>query len=164
MRTVAFIAVFALLSLPTTLPWAQPPLDAFGCWSAGVAAAGLHLVGVPVRLCGAALIAPGSPDRSVVVAAECSGVSIAALYVAALLAWPAKLRHKLAGLVVGLGALLAINLLRIATLYWIRVYQPQWFDTAHEEAGTAVFMGATACLILVWASWASRCDPRHATA
>jgi exosortase/archaeosortase family protein len=88
-----------------------------------------------------------------VVTAPCSGLQPMAMLAIAVLAFPSSARAKLAGVVLGIGALFALNLVRIATLCLV---QDRWAG-AFELFHLALWpMALILCSIALWAAWARR--------
>jgi exosortase/archaeosortase family protein len=63
----------------------------------------------------------------------CDAAEVCLLFSSAVLAFPAPLKQQAAALVIGLSWLVAANLLRICTLYYVGVLRPAWFKAGHEE-------------------------------
>jgi len=80
----------------------------------------------------------------------CDAIEPSALFAAVVLAFPAPWRRKVCGLVVGVFFLLALNLLRIITLFFIGIHYPKMFHVAHVELWPAVFIFLA---IFCWALW-----------
>ena len=86
---------------------------------------------------------------------DCSALDAQALFAAAVLATRARWSDKLVGLTAGIALLVAVNLGRIATLYFVGVRAPRLFHVLHEEI---LQMAIVVCALLVfgaWALWAS---------
>jgi exosortase/archaeosortase family protein len=150
-RSLVFFALFQLLILPTWLPVGQPAMAGFSKGQAAATAWLLQAVGAPVVRQDAALLRPDDFSCSIVVGPECSGVSMIALFVAAVLVWPAPVGQRIAGAVAGIVLLGGCNIVRIGSLYWLIAYRPDWFNIAHEEVAPAALLGANMAAILAWA-------------
>jgi len=84
---------------------------------------------------------------------ECTGVFVAMLFVGFVLAYPAPWRARVGALVVGLPALLAVNVLRLATLARVAEIYPGAFAYFHEW----VWQGVLMVVVLVGSvAWAER--------
>lgn len=57
----------------------------------------------------------------------CDGAGAMFLVVSAMLAYPANLGRKLAGVLAAAGFMYLLNLLRIAAIYFVVAYYPAWF-------------------------------------
>lgn len=86
----------------------------------------------------------------------CDAVEPTALFVAAVLAFPAGLRFKLSGALVGILVLAAINLVRIVSLFYTGIYRPTWFEAMHVDVWQPVFILLALTLWVTWAWWATR--------
>ena len=73
------------------------------------------------------------------------------LLLAGVFAFPASWRAKLVGAAAGVTLLMVLNLIRIISLFYIGVYWPKMFETAHIEVWQALFVGLT---LLLWLGWA----------
>ena len=81
---------------------------------------------------------------------QCSGLFLMAIYTAAVLAYPARLREKGLGLLIGLPALFLANLVRLALLGIIGRFWPQYFDLSHEYLWQGIFI---VFVLLLWTLW-----------
>ncbi len=94
-----------------------------------------------------------SPTFALTVIPGCSGLEIWVFLVAAILAFPSSLREKLLGVGGSLVAILALNIVRITSLFLVGQYRPQYFDTAHLGLWPAA-LNVSALLILGgWLAW-----------
>lgn len=64
---------------------------------------------------------------------SCDAMEANLLFVAAIFAWPARWRRKLTAAVLGVIALVGVNVIRICTLYAIGVHFPTAFEFFHIE-------------------------------
>jgi exosortase family protein XrtM len=87
---------------------------------------------------------------------DCSSLDVQALVTAAVLAFPAPWRKKVWGVLFGLGAVIAANLVRIAGLYFIGAYLPHRFDPIHEEVMPLMLVGVACAAFAGWTRWALR--------
>ncbi|MHC5111692.1 MAG: hypothetical protein ACYTHJ_17645 [Planctomycetota bacterium] len=90
------------------------------------------------------------------IARGCDGVDPSALFVAAVLASPVAFRRKVPAVVIGVLLLLALNVIRIVTLYFTGLYLPSMFDIAHLDVWQAAFIILALLFWAVWAHWISR--------
>lgn len=104
-----------------------------------------------------------SPRYSVNIAHGCDAIEPAALFVAAVLAFPVALKWKLPGLIVGVGILMLINLIRIISLFYTGVHWPSAFETMHIDVWQPAFVLLALFFWVVWALWATR-PPQTANA
>jgi exosortase H (IPTLxxWG-CTERM-specific) len=88
---------------------------------------------------------------------SCNAVYEIGLYAAAVWAYPATLREKAVGTLVGAGALYLVNAVRILALIGLGVVARDWFDVAHLYVWQLVFLAAVAAC---WIGWVIRVRPR----
>ena len=96
------------------------------------------------------------------IAHGCDAIEPAALFVAAVLAFPASFRSKPLALFVGTFLLLTINLIRIVSLFYTGVYWPRAFETMHVDVWQPAFIVLSLFLWTLWALWATKPRPRPA--
>jgi len=84
------------------------------------------------------------------VISECSGVYVAILFAAGVIAFPAGWRAKLKGVVLGVSAIFAINVLRLVTLGVIIARKREWLPLFHEYLWQVLFILVVAGLYLLW--------------
>jgi exosortase/archaeosortase family protein len=84
---------------------------------------------------------------------SCDAMEANMLFVAAVLALPFAAWRKLAALVVGLAALVALNIVRLCSLYYVGVYLPTQFDRIHVDVWPLFFIGLTALDFHVCLRW-----------
>lgn len=95
-----------------------------------------------------------SSSASLSIVRGCDGAGFAFLLSAAMLASPARLRHKLAGV---LGALLLtylLNELRLVGLYFVLAHRSAWFSSLHDYFLPTFMILAGSVLFLCWTAWA----------
>jgi exosortase family protein XrtM len=95
-----------------------------------------------------------SPRADLEIVRGCDGAGALFLVVAAVLAFPAGPRAKLAGLLGSVVLMYTLNLLRIGVLYFVMAYRPGIFTAVHVYlAPTLIVM--IACLFFAW--WSGSC-------
>jgi exosortase/archaeosortase family protein len=99
----------------------------------------------------------GQPAAPINVTAECSGTDVLALFLAAILAWPAPWRTRLAGAAGGIGLILTLNTIRIGTLGQA-AGTPALFETLHLQIWPAILVIATSLYVFHWMRGAPRTD------
>lgn len=94
----------------------------------------------------------------------CDALDAGAFFSAAVVAFPAPLLRKAAGVAAGFAALLAINVVRIALLCVVGSWRPDLFRVVHVEVGQVSFVLCAFLLWVAWARWAAspRTVPRPA--
>jgi exosortase H (IPTLxxWG-CTERM-specific) len=89
----------------------------------------------------------------------CDAIEPSALFMAAVLAFPASFRRKVPGIVLGAIVLAALNLVRIVSLFLVGVYYPSSFQWMHLEVWQILFVLLAIALWAVWIQWAMRPRP-----
>jgi exosortase/archaeosortase family protein len=87
---------------------------------------------------------------------SCSSLDAQALYAATVLAFPAGSRARLLGIALGALALTALNMLRIAGLYFVGAHAPHAFDAVHEELFPLVLIAAACACLAAWLAGSAR--------
>jgi len=94
-----------------------------------------------------------SPRFSVVIYNGCNGLEAILVFVAGVLAFPASWRARLLGVVLGVVAVQLLNIVRVVSLYYVGVWRPAWFTTAHVLVWqTVVILFA----VVLWLFWVQR--------
>ena len=97
-----------------------------------------------------------SPRFSVSIKKGCDAVQPTVLFITAVLASPVAFRPKLPGLAIGILFLMAMNLVRVISLYYIGVYWPSAFEIMHHDVWQATFIIVSIVAWALWAVWAVR--------
>ncbi len=117
----------------------------------------LHLIGEPTQLEGTNVF---STAFRMTIEPHCSALGIILFYSAAVLAFPASMMRKIAGLSVGFIILYALNMVRIATIYLTGAHWPARLQGVHEELWPSLLIMGTLLLCGAWVYYASK--PRAA--
>jgi exosortase H (IPTLxxWG-CTERM-specific) len=94
-----------------------------------------------------------SPRFAVQIYNGCNGLEAILVFVSGVLAFPAKWRKKLVGIVLGLLVIQVVNTVRVVSLFYLGVFRPQWFSAAH------VFVWQTLIIlvgVVLWLLWVQR--------
>jgi len=102
-----------------------------------------------------------SPRYSVDIRHGCDAIAPSALFISAVLAFPAGMWSKLPGLLAGTLVLAVINLVRIVTLFYTGIYKPSWFETMHVDVWQPVFILLSLVLWVLWALWSTPSRTTH---
>ncbi len=131
--------------------------------SARVSGALLSAVGQDVTIDGQAMISGLGP--SIQVERGCDAVAPSALFVSVVLASPVPWASRVLASLGGTVVLMLLNLVRIISLFLVRVHFPRAFDTMHLDVWQALFIFVAIVMWLLWASRASRqlSETAHAT-
>lgn len=97
-----------------------------------------------------------SPQFSITIKRGCDAFEPSWLFCAAVLAFPASWRRRLSGMAIGVAVILALNLIRIVSLYYVGLHLPGFFETIHLEVWPVIFMLVALLLWLNWISWSRR--------
>lgn len=87
---------------------------------------------------------------AVAIKGGCNGVEATILLVAAVLAFPAPWRYKLAGLLVGALSIQVLNVVRIISLFYLGQWDEAVFDWAHLYVWQALIMLDAVIVFLLW--------------
>jgi exosortase H (IPTLxxWG-CTERM-specific) len=113
-----------------------------------------------LRLCGEQATANGAnlstPRFAVQIRRGCEAIEPSVLFAAAAIAFPVSVLARVVGVVGGIVALALVNLLRIVSLYYVGVYWPSAFETAHIDVWQPAFIIIALALWIAWAVWATR--------
>ena len=99
---------------------------------------------------------PASDEKtrafSFIVISECGAIEVMAIFLAAVLAFPAPWWKKLVGLAIGLPLMYGVNIFRLSVLGVIGALDQdgKWFKFAHEYVWQAVYI---VFVVAVWLAW-----------
>lgn len=117
--------------------------------TASAAAVVLGVLGESVTVDGMLMHA----DVSMSLKTGCDGLQAMALLAIGIVAFPVDARRKLPGIAIGIGLILALNVLRIVSLFWALAHAPAIFQTLHVHVWPA---GLVLVAVLFWVAWARR--------
>jgi exosortase/archaeosortase family protein len=95
-----------------------------------------------------------TPRTGILVNSSCSGADVMALCAAVTLAYPVAWRRRLAGAAIGLGLILALNAVRIASLHAV-ASDPSVLHLFHVYLWPAVLTIATLAYVFWWIRWSA---------
>ena len=154
-ESLAFLARFGGLLVLFYLAVALRPVDRsvvvpFTAAIARVSGAILNALGEPATVAGTEI---RSSSFAVQIENGCNGLETVLLFSAAVLAFPAPGKRRLAGLLLGFAAIEIVNLVRVVSLFWIGVHRPALFSASHTVLwqSLVVLFG-----VLLFLSWAAR--------
>jgi len=147
---VLFIAIQALLFGFELTPWAQAHF--VEPWTGALAAISSWLVTVfdPSVMAIGKIMRSTENGFAVSIEAGCNGVEATIVLVAAILAFPAPWKHKLAGLAAGIVAVQGLNVVRVISLFYLGQWNREWFEWAHLYVWQALIM---LDVLVVWLIW-----------
>ena len=123
--------------------------------NAEAAAVILNVLGHPTIVSGRTVSAGGF---AIDVSRGCDGIEPSVLFAALLLAFPCPLARKIPGILIGTLLLLAINLVRIASLFLIGLHFPQTFHLMHADVWQVVFILLAIVFCVLSLRWAIRAN------
>ena len=120
------------------------------CFMAVVSGEVLRMTGMDATASETMLMGPGF---SFVVVRGCDGLEMIALFVAAVLAFPASRRSKIIFALSGAVSLLIVNVIRIVSLAYADTYSPGLSEQLHLDVWPGVLIIA---ILSCWLMWARR--------
>ena len=155
---VLFLVVFAVLVVGgftlLSVHWVNDHLvEPFTAWVARASGWLLAALGQEIVRDGTIL---RSPDFAVNIENGCNGLETMLIFLAAVLAFPARWSARLSGLALGIVAIQAVNLVRVAALFLTGAYFPSFFDTSHTVVWQTVVILSGVLLWLLWAATLAR--------
>jgi len=123
---------------------------------ARVAGVILNAIGEPSRVTGATI---WSANTTISVLPLCSALEFACFFCAAVTAFPAPLGCKIGGILLGVPLLLALNLARIVSLYYVGAHYQGFFNAVHEQVWPTLFILATILICSGWIRWVRGDEP-----
>lgn len=150
-----FLILFlVLLGTGFTLVALKPVNDAvvvpYTAFIARVSGHVLALFGEKITVQGCQLT---SPRFAVTIYNGCNGLITSLIFVAGVLAFPARPIAKVLGAIGGLLAIQVINLVRIVSLFYIGVFLPKYFNQSHIFVWQSIVILSGVAL---WIAWAHR--------
>lgn len=82
----------------------------------------------------------------------CNGVEAMLILLASIVAFPATLKARAAGLFLGAIAVQLLNAVRIVTLYLLGAYQPRLFDMFHTAVWQILIILSAIAFFLIWSA------------
>jgi exosortase/archaeosortase family protein len=150
------VGLYALLYHPYA-PGSLPAraLDGYLRAIAASSSVCLDLLGEQTRVEGATVFG----RFSFLVVIDCAALDAQALFAAAVTAFPAAPWKRLLGLLLGLPAILALNVARLVALYFAGASSLELFHLLHEEVFVGVIIVLVCLMFAGWAAWARRSHP-----
>jgi exosortase H (IPTLxxWG-CTERM-specific) len=109
----------------------------------------LQMMGENVRVAGTTIT---SSRFGVNINNGCNGVEAMLILLASIVAFPASMKARAAGLFLGAIVVQVLNFIRIITLYLLGAYQPRLFDLFHTAVWQIVIILAAIGFFLVWSA------------
>lgn len=131
-------------------PAALHPLREHYCaWIAQASRLALRCFGVEAQVVNQAYL--GAGGFQVLIAPSCDGLNAMSILAAAILAFPASLRARCWGLLIGLPILVLINIVRVAGLFLVGLHFNRLFEIVHIYAFQVSLIAVAVACFLVWA-------------
>ena len=148
-----FLIVFlTVLGSSFTVVALNPVNDAivlpYTAFVARLSGAVLRVLGEPAAVTGCVV---SSPRFAVTIYNGCNGLITSLIFIAGVLAFPARWTAKLVGVVGGLVLIQILNLVRILSLFYIGIYLPDYFNDAHIYIWQSLIIIAGVALWVLWA-------------
>jgi len=137
-------AFYFVVSLEVVDRWFVAP---FTHGVAVASAALLNLIGQHVTVTGTAL---GNDRFAVQIANGCNGLEAVVFLCAAILAFPASWRRRIAGMGLTIVTIQAINLVRVVSLFLLGRYRPDIFEVFHLAVWQTIILGIAALMFYGW--------------
>jgi exosortase H (IPTLxxWG-CTERM-specific) len=152
-----FAAVLVALFVAELTPWGQAYFVA--PWTAGVASVCASIMSAfdPMVMASGDVIRSARTGFAIQILAGCNGVEAMIVLVAAIVAFPAPWKNRVVGAIAGIAAIQMLNLVRIASLYYLGQWSPGAFEWAHLYLWQPLIMLDALVVFLVWL----RALPRH---
>ena len=157
---LGFLVLQAVLFGIELTPWAQRWFVL--PWTDSLAAISADMVKVfdPGVIAEGKVLQSAKSGFAVSIEAGCNGVEATIVLIAAMLAFPATWKRKLAGLLIGIVAVQALNVIRVISLFYLGQWNQEAFEFAHQYVWQALIM---LDVLIVWLLWV-RTLPRAAIA
>ncbi len=91
-----------------------------------------------------------SAETAISVRKGCDALTPTAIYVSILAAYPAKLFSKFKGILIGIALLLSINIIRIVSLFIMKLKSEAMFDLFHLTIWQIIFIFLALLMCFLW--------------
>ena len=149
-----FLVVFAVALVALFAAELTPPVQrvAVAPWTNAVAraSAGIMTLADPQVAVSGKVLRSTANGFAVSIEAGCNGIEAALILVAAMLAYPAPWKHRAVGIVAGLVAIQALNVVRVISLFYLGQWSASAFEWAHLYLWQALIM---LDVLIVWLVW-----------
>jgi len=148
LRSMLLFALYTLGFFALLYGLDRQIVDPFTRWIAQLTRLILTLLGVQASAVGTVV---GTPTFSVAIQNNCNAIYETALFVSAVLAYPATWRQRAWGALLGFVALYIVNLARVLSLIYVGSNFRQYFDASHIYIWQSLFIAFALGLWLYWA-------------
>lgn len=151
-----FVLLFALWLTVFFLLLAWRPVNdglvaPYTAFIAREAAVVLRWFGVGAQAVGMTL---SSPRFSVAIYNGCNGLEASIVLLSGMLAFPARWRWKVLGVVLGFLVIHVVNLVRVLSLFMLGIVKREWFSAFHNVIWQVVIVVLAVVLLVLWAQQA----------
>jgi exosortase H (IPTLxxWG-CTERM-specific) len=109
----------------------------------------LNVIGEKVTISGTMI---SSPKFGVNINNGCNGVEAMLILLASIIAFPASMKSRMAGLFLGAIVVQALNAVRIISLYLLGAYHPRLFELFHTAVWQIVIILSAIGFFLIWSA------------
>jgi exosortase H (IPTLxxWG-CTERM-specific) len=154
---LTFVVVAGVLFAAYAFPYAENGIserwfETYLRWYARLAGGVLGIFDGRVEVAGAVI----TGRYSLRIVKTCDAMEANLLFIAAIVAFPARWSKKLVAGAVGLVLLVAVNIVRICSLYFIGIYAAPRFELFHFEIWPLLLVAAAAAEFALLATWMQR--------
>ncbi len=117
-----------------------------------------YILGLLLRIFGMDIVVEGNTVEIVghitlEIIDECTAMFGSIVYLSCVLAYPADVRKKAIGIVLGIPCLYALNMVRLVILAFVGVSNPELFEFVHTYLWQTIFI---VFVILIWLIWVDK--------
>jgi exosortase H (IPTLxxWG-CTERM-specific) len=120
----------------------------------------LDIIGLDNRVEGTKLYTedPESPipNFNVDLKTGCNGLVAILIFISAVLAFPASIKHKVLGIILGSLVIQGFNVIRIGVLFYLGLHHRELFEAVHVYVAQSILIAIAAALWLFWSARFSR--------
>jgi exosortase H (IPTLxxWG-CTERM-specific) len=149
---VLLLGLFGLYVLQPVDRWFVEPFTSAIAW---VSTALIHLFDADAVSYGK-VIQSTATGFAVSIERGCNGMEAVIILFAAIFAFPATARERLAGFALGFVAIQALNLVRIISLFYLGQWSHTWFEWFHLYLWQALIILDALVVWLLWLRWLPR--------
>lgn len=147
---MVFVLLLAVLLPLTTLGAGWSGWDPITAAVAAAGGAGARMLGLKASVAGNVI---HLPSRSLVIDPQCTAVTLLAVYVALVFAYPVRWGMRLLAIAVGVPVLLAVNIMRLVGVAWAsELLAGRSFYVVHDYLFE---FGMVFVVLMMWAVWLS---------
>lgn len=131
------------VTVPFTYLLAQVSAFLVKLWDKGVTSSGVEIWN-------------SAQDFGVAIAPGCDGIEAVIMLVAAIIAFPSPIKHKLVGISLGFVAIQSLNIVRIISLFYLGQWNKTMFDWFHLYLWQALIVLDALAVFLIWLRYLPR--------